>query len=326
MKLVFLTNLVLVYSQICRNRNTTFGVDNFSTDFTMDYNPFNIIQRFGKGELLLTNEGGTRISSKNDIRYGRVDASIKISKGSNVITSFILMSSNGDEIDFEFVGKDSDLIQTNYFYKGEPVYNVNAIMYKVPVDLSLGYYEYSIIWTADYYQWLWNGNVLRTLYKNSTNKYPDSTSKVQFGIWNASKSEWAGNGIDWTKSPYTFYIDWVSIKCSNTLPTSTTTTKTEIPKSPNTTTTLKSTSTERPTMSSNTTMTTKSTSTEIPRMSSPTTTLKSTSTETPTMISTSSEPPKTQKTETPEETQTKKSEGIRLGVNLILVSIIMCTV
>jgi hypothetical protein len=44
------------------------------------------------------------------------------------------------------------------------------------------------------------------------------------------------------------------------------------------------------------------------------------------MISTSSEPPKTQKTETPEETQTKKSEGIRLGVNLILVSIIMCTV
>jgi beta-glucanase (GH16 family) len=311
MKLSYLMSMV--YSQMCRNRNTTFGVDNFSTDFTMDYNPFNIIQRFGKGELILSNEGGTRISSKNDIRYGRVDTNIKISNGSNVITSFILMSSNGDEIDFEFVGKDSNLIQTNYFYKGDPVYNVNAIMYKVPVDLSLGYYEYSIIWTADYYQWLWNGKVLRTLYKNSTNKYPDSSSKVQFGIWNASKSEWAGNGIDWSKSPYTFYIDWVSIKCSNkeiitttttsstTSTTTTSSTETDTSKKPNT-----STSTERP----------KSTSTERP---------KSTSTERP--KSTSIETPKSQTTQqtTAQPTETKKSEGIRLGIDMILISIIMCT-
>ena len=75
--------------------------------------------------------GGTRISSRSNLLYGTVESRFKIPSGSNIVSSFILMADNGDEIDFEFVGKDSDLIQTNYFYQGKKVFDVNAKMYKV---------------------------------------------------------------------------------------------------------------------------------------------------------------------------------------------------
>ena len=257
-----LTIFNVINAQLCRlnDHNTTFGIDNFTNEFTMDYNPFNIIQRRGKGELILNRDGGTRISSKNEFRYGIIDASIKIPKGSNVITSFILMSDNGDEIDFEFVGTDTTIIQTNYFYKGEPVFNVNAIFYKVPVDLSDDYNIFTINWTPEYYQWFWNGRLLRTLFKSNTPKYPDSISKVQLGIWEAPPSGWAGDGINMSNAPFTYYIDWISIKCQNVPPITTTSRTTTRPTTtttmrPTTTTTIRptTTTTMRPTTTTTTT-------------------------------------------------------------------------
>jgi hypothetical protein len=68
------------------------------------------------------------------------------------------------------------------------------------------------------------------LYRNQTEKYPDDTSKIQFGIWEAQPSSWAGPGIDWKEQPFVLSIESIRVSCfdttSNNTNTSTTTSTT----------------------------------------------------------------------------------------------------
>lgn len=195
--------------------------------------------------------GGTRISSRSNLLYGTVESRFKIPSGSNIVSSFILMADNGDEIDFEFVGKDSDLIQTNYFYQGKKVFDVNAKMYKVK-DLSLSYNTFTINWTKDFYEWKFNGVTLRKLLKNETKEYPETISKVQFGIWNATKSNWAGDNVNWSLSPFNYYIDYISINCKTVTFTNTSSTLTYVSTSTTSIPTTSTTSTSTTSTSTNT--------------------------------------------------------------------------
>lgn len=188
--------------------------------YTIDYNTRNAQTQNDQMNLVLDQTyGGTRLSLKEKLNYGRVKATLRVARGSNVISAFILMADNGDEIDFEWVGKDEKIIQSNFFYKGKKVYDVNALMHVTKRDLTQTFNSYEINWTPDYYEWIYNGVILRRLNRNSTLFYPDSPSYVQIGIWNASRSSWAGQGIDWSKAPFVVSIKDISVTCfGNTQP------------------------------------------------------------------------------------------------------------
>jgi beta-glucanase (GH16 family) len=195
-----------------------------------DYNSNNIRQQTGFVNLFLTktdtnSSSGTRLSIANDFRYGTVDVKMRVAKGKNVVSSFILMGQNKDEIDFEFVqnsNNKTNIIQTNYFYKGNPIFDKNAKMYRNFKPLTDFYNTYTIHWTPDHYEWRFNNNTLRKLYKNQTEKYPDDTSKIQFGIWEAKPSSWAGPGIDWKEQPFVLSIESIQVSCFNTTPVTST--------------------------------------------------------------------------------------------------------
>ena len=195
-----------------------------SQGLLVDYNSDNIRQQSGFLNLLLTksNENksqGTRLTIGNFLHYGTVDVKMRVSNGKNVVSSFILMGENKDEIDFEFVqnsNNKTNIIQTNYFYKGNPVFDKNAKMYRNFKPLTDFYNTYTIHWTPDHYEWRFNNNILRKLYKNQTEKYPDDTSKIQFGIWEAQPSSWAGPGIDWKEQPFVLSIESIRVSCFNT--------------------------------------------------------------------------------------------------------------
>jgi beta-glucanase (GH16 family) len=193
---------------------------NFNTQtnegYTVDYNSPNVIQNSGVLSLKLSKEtGGTRITLNNKLRYGSVSARLKVAPGSNIVSSFILMADNGDEIDFEFVGKDDHVIQTNFFYRGIPIYDKNAKFYALKnTKLSDSFNVFTINWTPEYYEWKFNNFSLRKLFKNKTVNFPDSISNVQFGIWRANPSNWAGWGVDWSKGPFEYKIDWIKVTCN----------------------------------------------------------------------------------------------------------------
>lgn len=222
-----------------------------------DYNSENIHQTNGLLDLHLTkNKGGTRLSIADTLHYGTIEATLKVSPGMNVVSSFILMAENKDEIDFEFVQNTinkTNIIQTNYFYKGIPIFDKNAKMYKTKNPLADFYHTYSIRWTPDFYEWYFNNYTLRKLFRNETTNYPNSPSKIQFGIWEAKPSSWAGTGINWNSQPYVLSIKSIKLSCNSTS-TSTTSTSTTISESVS----ASSTSTSTSTTSASTTSTTSS--------------------------------------------------------------------
>jgi hypothetical protein len=195
-----------------------------------DYNSENIRQTNGLLDLHLTkNKGGTRLSIADTLHYGTIEATLKVSPGMNVVSSFILMAENKDEIDFEFVQNTlnkTNVIQTNYFYKGIPIFDKNAKMYKTKNPLADFYHTYSIRWTPDFYEWRFNNYTLRKLFRNETTNYPNSPSKIQFGIWEANPSSWAGTGINWNSQPYILSIKSLKLSCNSTTASTTSTTST----------------------------------------------------------------------------------------------------
>jgi beta-glucanase (GH16 family) len=213
-KLLFLTHLPIITLSQCVEQRFDFSKPIKNQDFSVDYNIQNVEVRNNSLILKLTQQlGGTRISLNQEMQYGHIDVTMRMSPGSNVVSSFILMAENGDEIDFEFVGKDGNLIQTNYFYKGVLIYDKNAKFYKVPKNLSTSFEKYTIHWSPDYYEWKYNGYTLRQLFRNQTKNFPDSRSKVQFGIWQAQPSNWAGPGILWNQEPFNVTITNITISC-----------------------------------------------------------------------------------------------------------------
>lgn len=213
----FIISLFLAYNVNPQCTEQILNFDNqVNTGYSIDYNSPNVVQNSGLLKLKLTKDtGGTRITLNNKLRYGSVSARMKISHGSNIVSSFILMADNGDEIDFEFVGKDDRIIQTNFFYKGIPIYDKNAKFYTVKTQkLSESFNTYTINWTPEYYEWKFNDFSLRKLFKNSTSTFPDTLSNIQFGLWRANPSKWAGSGVDWTKGPFEYSIDWIKVNCN----------------------------------------------------------------------------------------------------------------
>jgi beta-glucanase (GH16 family) len=63
---------------------------------------------------------GTLLASTSYMWYGNVQAKFKTSRGQGVVTAFILLSDVKDEIDYEFVGADLEVAQSNYYFQGIP--------------------------------------------------------------------------------------------------------------------------------------------------------------------------------------------------------------
>ena len=186
-KCIFLLAYLIQLSKstLCQNYDFNPNVPYNTQKLNADYNSNNIVQKNGIMELQLTKStGGTRLSFDDTIHYATIETIFKISPGQNVVSSFILIADNGDEVDFEFVqntANKTDIIQTNFYYKGIPLYDTNAELFKIPFALSDNFYKYTLNWTPDFYEWKFNDFSLRKLFKNKTSSYPDSPSKLQFG-------------------------------------------------------------------------------------------------------------------------------------------------
>jgi Glycosyl hydrolases family 16 len=61
---------------------------------------------------------GTLMASTHYVWYGKICASLTTSQGAGVVTAFIMMSDVKDEIDFEFVGVDTQHAQSNFYSQG----------------------------------------------------------------------------------------------------------------------------------------------------------------------------------------------------------------
>ncbi|OMJ21442.1 putative glycosidase crf1 [Smittium culicis] len=174
--------------------------------FKIDYCPQNVVYAENSLQLVLSPQCGTTVSYKFPRKFGKISARMRFAPGSGAVSALIFAGPDpADEIDIEFVGKDSATIQSMYFVKGQRIDQLAqfhtpaaAQQQQQQADLSLAFHDYAIELLPDRINWLVDGSVVRTLTKDPADtanaKFPiDAASFVRFGVWDGSSvSSWAG--------------------------------------------------------------------------------------------------------------------------------------
>ncbi|QLL31634.1 hypothetical protein HG536_0B04980 [Torulaspora globosa] len=169
------------------------------------------------GDIVLSmprGSSGCLLAATRYFLYGRSSVRMRTGRSRGVISSVVIMSAVGDEIDFEFLGSELYQVQSTYYYRGELIYNK---MLEVPVssDTNANYHDYEIDWNEHRIHWLVDGRIVRTLYKEDTwdeelgiYKYPQTPMRLEVALWPGGLAsnhpgtiEWAGGLIDWDNSP-----------------------------------------------------------------------------------------------------------------------------
>lgn len=120
----------------------------------------------------------------------------------------------------EGVGGDPDQIQTNYFGKGDTTTYDRETWENVATPQETSH-TYTVDWTKDAISWIVDGNTLRTVkYADAKggSRFPQTPMRLRLGIWAGGDPsngegtiEWAGGVTDYTKAPFTMYIESVKI-------------------------------------------------------------------------------------------------------------------
>ncbi len=139
--------------------------------------------------------------------FGMYDVSMKPIRNDGVVSSFFTYTgpSDGtvwDEIDIEFLGKDTTKVQFNYYTNG--VGN-HEYVYNLGFDASQGFHQYGFYWDRGSITWYVDKKPVYT----ATNNIPQTPGRIMMNAWN-------GKGVDeWLKryngvAPLTARYDWVS--------------------------------------------------------------------------------------------------------------------
>ncbi|KAH8698654.1 concanavalin A-like lectin/glucanase domain-containing protein [Talaromyces proteolyticus] len=200
-----------------------------STDFTAgaskDWKVTNgEISYNGQGAVFtVAKKGDSPTIQTNDyFFFGTAEVKMQAAPGTGIVSSIVLESDDLDEIDWEALGGDNTQIETNYFGKDNTgTYNrATYVNLNSPQTTS---YTYTVDWQKDQIQWLINGNVVRTLLASDAGEYfPQTPMTLRIGIWAGGDSgnapgtiQWAGGVTDYSKGPFTMYVESVTIKNAN---------------------------------------------------------------------------------------------------------------
>ena len=164
------------------------------------------------------------IQSKFYIFFGEVEVWLKAASGQGVISTVVLQSDDLDEIDQEFIGNNDTHVENNYYGKGNTTDAYKrAKWYALPDhgNPTEGYHNYTTRWTNKSLEWYIDGSIVRTLAYDDANggaDYPQTPMNVRIGIWAGGDKDnsnytiqWAGGEIDYTKAPYTMFVQSVRV-------------------------------------------------------------------------------------------------------------------
>lgn len=202
----------------------------YSVDFTKGTTDWASWTSVGAGSVTYTSQGAVlTLAKKGDaptistnwyIFFGRVEVHMRAAPGTGIVSSVVLGSDDGDEIDWELIGGNNDQVQTNYFGKGNvTLYNRGG---KSAVhDVQGTTHNYTIDWQIDQLTWYVDGKAVRTLKKEDAVgglNYPQTPTKLRIGSWAGGDPDnapgtiaWAGGVTDYTKGPFTMYVEKVSV-------------------------------------------------------------------------------------------------------------------
>lgn len=130
---------------------------------------------------------GAEFRSKDFYGFGMYEVVMKPIKNDGVVSSFFTYTGPSDnnpwdEIDIEFLGKDTSKVQFNYYTNGK---GGHEYLYELGFDASEDFHTYGFDWQADSITWYVDGEAVYTATKN----LPSTPSKIMMNVW-------PGTGVD----------------------------------------------------------------------------------------------------------------------------------
>ena len=125
--------------------------------------------------------------------YGKFEVSMKAIKNDGVVSSFFTYTGPSDqnpwdEIDIEFLGKDTTKVQFNYFTNGV---GGHEMLYDLGFDASEEFHTYGFEWLKDKIVWYVDDEAVYT----ATENLPVTPGKLMMNAW-------CGKGVDDWLAPF----------------------------------------------------------------------------------------------------------------------------
>lgn len=134
--------------------------------------------------------------------YGDFEVSMKPAKKAGTASTFFTCTGpydtgldgepqKHDEIDIEFLGKDTTKVQFNYFVNGQ---GGHEHMYNLGFDASKEYHTYGFRWTKDYIVWFVDGKPVYKVEASEKNVLPSAPGRMLMNYWCGTKDAegWMG--------------------------------------------------------------------------------------------------------------------------------------
>lgn len=159
--------------------------------------PENVTFQNGTMRLHLTDQqtaerdyAGAEYRTINMYRYGKFVVRMKAAPGSGIVSSFFTYRAPPEpvwnEIDIEFLGKNTNQIHFNHWWDEWP--NCSPVTFTLDYAADVEFHEYSIEWRPHYIKWAVDGN---TVYV-ATEDIPIYPQQVMMNIWISDNVPWAG--------------------------------------------------------------------------------------------------------------------------------------
>lgn len=139
-----------------------------------------------------TKWSGAEYRSNEFFHYGLYEVRMKPIKNDGVVSSFFTYTgpTDGnpwDEIDIEFLGKDTTKVQFNYYANG---IGNHEYLYDLGFDAAESFHTYGFEWQSDSITWYVDGQTVYT----ATKDIPSTPGKIMMNVW-------PGIGVDsWLNS------------------------------------------------------------------------------------------------------------------------------
>ena len=185
--------------------------------FNVTWRADNVTYNDGKMQLVISNDAtpknnipyaGGEFRSQDFFWYGRYEVSMKPIKNDGVVSSFFTYTGPSDknpwdEIDIEFLGKDTTKVQFNYFTNSR---GNHEHMHDLGFDATEEFHTYAFEWHPDKIVWFVDGVEVHT----ATSNIPSTPGKIMMNAWcGTGVNNWL-NAFDDTNLPVTAEYEWFS--------------------------------------------------------------------------------------------------------------------
>ncbi len=184
--------------------------------FNVTWRKSNVTFNDGNMQLIIDNDktptggipySGGEFRSREFYGYGRYEVCMKPIKNDGTVSSFFTYTGPSDnnpwdEIDIEFLGKDTTIVQFNYFTDSR---GGHEYIHELGFDAAEDFHTYAFEWHEDKIVWF----VDSVEVYSATDNIPVTESKIMMNAWCGKGVDGWLNAFDDTTVPLTAEYQWV---------------------------------------------------------------------------------------------------------------------